>query len=168
VRALHKVLEQRYADTPWPHRSVDAGPSSITDAVIERVNRSSGLWQQFEFLADVVTVHGDSAAYHEEVPVAYFEDGGLGGYDDAFVITLEYGPDHAAVDPFDITVSRIAQDSPGQAHDAAYLHPVVRQYRDGKVVATHHLAENLENEWNRPEVHVAPLAAFLRQSLAQA
>jgi hypothetical protein len=72
------------------------------------------------------------------------------------------------VDPFDITVSRIAQDTVGQAHDAAYLHPVVRYHRGGRVVATHHLAENLENRWDRPDVHVAPLAAFLGRCLAGA
>jgi thioredoxin reductase len=168
VRALHKILERRYADTPWPAEKVDATPESITDAIIRRVNRTSGLWQQFGFLADVVTVAGADARYHDEVPVDYFAGAGLGIAEHAFVITLEYGPEHDQVDPFDITVSRIAQDTVGQAHDAAYLHPVVRYHRGGQVVATHHLAENLENRWDRPDVHVAPLAAFLGRCLAGA
>jgi thioredoxin reductase len=157
VRALHRILEQRDFGTPWPSTRVD----DITGAVVARVNRSSALWQQFGFLADVVTVRDGVAAYHEEVPVAYFAEGGLGGYDEAYVVTLEYGPDHDQVDPFDITVRRVGQDAPGQAHDAAYLHPVVRRYRDGHAVAEHHLAENLANRWDRPDVHVAPLAAFI-------
>ncbi len=168
VRSLHKVLEQRYADTSWPARELTAEPDPITAAIIERVNRTAGLWQQFGFLADVVTVHGDRAAYQEEVPLDYLAEGGLGGYDHAFAITLEYGPDHDKVDPFDITVRRVAQDSAEQAYDAAYLHPVIRHFRGGTVVATHHLAENLENRWDRPQVHVAPLAGFVRQALAEA
>ncbi|HEV7964607.1 MAG TPA: NAD(P)-binding domain-containing protein [Actinoplanes sp.] len=168
VRALHKILERRYAETPWPAAKVDATPESITDAIISRVNRTSGLWQQFGFLADVVTVAGADARYHDEVPVDYFAAAGLGAAEHAFVITLEYGPEHDQVDPFDITVSRVAQDTVGQAHDAAYLHPVVRYHRGGEVVATHHLAENLENRWDRPDVHVAPLAAFLGRCLAGA
>ena len=95
------------------------------------------------------------------MPVDYFASTGLRtaehDYDDAFVVTLEYGPDHDQVDPFDITVRRIAQDAAGQAHDAAYLHPVVRHHRGGELVGEHHLAENLENEWDRPDVHVRPL-----------
>ena len=166
VRALHKILERRYADTPWPAEKVDATPETITDAIITRVNRTSGLWQQFGFLADVVTVAGADARYHDEVPVDYFAEAGLGVAEHAFVITLEYGPEHDQVDPFDITVSRVAQDTVGQAHDAAYLHPVVRYHRGGEVVATHHLAENLENRWDRPDVHVAPLAAFVGRCLA--
>jgi len=165
VRALFRILERRYADTPWPAEKVDATPEAITDAVIARVNRTSALWQQFGFLGDVVTVAGGTAAYHEEVPVDYFARVGLGPADHAFVVTLEYGPEHDQVDPFDITVSRIAQDTVGQAHDAAYLHPVVRHHRDGEVIAVHHLAENLDNRWDRPDVHVKPLAGFVQRCL---
>ncbi|GAA1644089.1 NAD(P)-binding domain-containing protein [Actinoplanes couchii] len=165
VRALHRILE----DAPWPAEKLDRTPEAITDAVITRVNRTSALWQQFGFLADVVTVGEDSARYHDEVPVEWFARHGLAtpdhDYHDAFVITLEYGPDHDKVDPFDIGVARIAQDTPGQAHDAAYLHPVVRHYRDGALANTHHLAENLENQWDRPEVHVKPLAGFVARVL---
>ncbi|WP_442930762.1 FAD-dependent oxidoreductase [Micromonospora sp. NBC_00421] len=170
VRALHRILERRYGDTPWPAEKLDASGASIADAVIARVNRTSALWQQFGVLADVVTVAGSDARYHEEVPVEYFAQTGLRTADhdhsDAFVVTLEYGPEHDQVDPFDVTVRRVAQDVVGQAHDAAYLHPVVRHHRAGQVVATHHLAENLENRWDRPEVHVTPLAAFVDRCLS--
>ncbi|WP_348773958.1 NAD(P)-binding domain-containing protein [Micromonospora sp. WMMD714] len=169
VRSLHRILERRYGDTPWPAEKLDATGAAITDAIIARVNRTSALWQQFDVLADVVTVAGTEARYHEEVPVAYFTGTGLRtadhDYSDAFVVTLEYGPEHDQVDPFDVTVRRVAQDVVGQAHDAAYLHPVVRHHRAGQVVATHHLAENLENRWDRPEVHMTPLAAFVDRCL---
>ncbi|MEV4714074.1 FAD-dependent oxidoreductase [Micromonospora sp. NPDC049374] len=169
VRALHRILEHRYHDNPWPAEKLDATAEAAADAIIERVNRSSGLWQQFAVLADVLTVAGPSARYHEELPVDYLGQAGLATADHpvehAFVVTLEYGPDHDQVDPFDISVSRIAQDTAGQAHDAAYLHPVVRHHRGGQVTAEHHLAENLENQWNKPQVHRAPLVAFLNRCL---
>jgi thioredoxin reductase len=161
VRALHRILGERYHDTPWPADKLDADPDTITRAIIGRVNRTSALWQQFGFLADVVTVDGDIARYQEEMPVAHVREKGP-----AFLVTLEYGPDHDKVDPFDITVGRIRQDTVGEAHDAAYLHPVVRAYRDGELVAVHHLAENLENRWDRPEVHVRPLAEFVARCLS--
>ncbi|GAB7038988.1 MULTISPECIES: NAD(P)-binding domain-containing protein [Catenuloplanes] len=166
VRALHRILRRRYAGVPWPAAALSPDPAAVTGAIIARVNRSSGLWQQFGVLGDVVTVSDSGAAYHEEVPVAHHREGGLGPAAHAFVVTLEYGPDHDTVDPFDIEVSRIAQDTPGVAHDAAYLHPVVRYYRDGAPGGVHHLAENLENRWDRPDVHVAPLRAFVADRLA--
>jgi hypothetical protein len=75
-------------------------------------------------------------------------------------VTLEYGADHDKVNPFDVTVTRVAQDSTGGL-DGRYLHPVVRLFQDGKVLAEHHITENLENEWDSEQVHRAPLTAFL-------
>ncbi|MEU4238362.1 NAD(P)-binding domain-containing protein [Actinoplanes sp. NPDC026619] len=166
ARALHRILGARHAGRPWPSTPLEATPEAITDAVIARINRTSALWQQFAVLADVVRVDGAAAAYLQEVPVAYFRDEHRAGL--AFAVTLEYGPHHDEVDPFDITVPRVAENDPEAAAGASYLHPVVRAYRDGELVATHHLAENLENEWNLPPVHQQPLAAFIKSVLADA
>ena len=168
VRALHRILGARHHDTPWPATPLEPTPEAIADAVIARINRTSALWQQFAVLGDVVVVDGDTARYHEEVPVAYVHDGGLGPEPFAFVVTLEYGPDHDQVDPFDVTVPRIAENDAAHAHDASYLHPVVRVHRGGRVVATHHLAENLENHWNLPDVHHQPLVLFVKGVLSDA
>ncbi|GAB3805699.1 NAD(P)-binding domain-containing protein [Micromonospora zhanjiangensis] len=166
VRALHRILTLRHHDGTWPGERLDATPEAVAAAIIARVNRSSALWQQFGVLGDVTVVAGDAARHHEEVPVAFFAEGGLGPNRHAFVTTLEYGPDHDTVDPFDITVPRIAENDAEHAHDASYLHPVVRYHRDGVPVAEHHLAENLENEWDLPAVHRQPLEVFVKGCLA--
>jgi thioredoxin reductase len=184
VRALYRILEQRHHDRPWPYRPIELTPAALTAAVLDRVNRTSALWQQFGVLGDVLLVSPDgpatdgeapadrrdsvdgTARYLEEVPVDYVRDGGFGAVESCFVITLEYGPDHDKVDPFDITVGRIAQDMAGRAHDASYLHPVIRHYRHGELAAVHHVAENLENEWTKPAVHRDPLAGFFARELA--
>lgn len=174
VRALSRILDQRAAGNAWPHRPVAASPQALADAVIARVNRSSALWQQFSVMADVLLLPpgAEQAQYVEEVPVGYALDGGLaepatGLPADGLLVavTLEYGPDHDKVDPFDITVRRTAQDRAEEAHDAAYLHPVVRVYRDGKALAEHHLAENLENHWDGEDSHRAPLVAFFERAV---
>ncbi|BEL04205.1 NAD(P)-binding domain-containing protein [Actinoplanes sichuanensis] len=157
VRALHRILRSRHHDIPWPSTPVDATPEAITDAIISRINVTSALWQQFAVLADVVTVADGRAHYYQEIPVAHLQPEPL-----AFVVTLEYGPDHDQVDPFDIAVPRIAENDAATAHLAGYLHPVVRARRDGEVVAVHHLAENLENHWDIPSVHQEPLARFIK------
>ncbi|WP_230422270.1 NAD(P)-binding domain-containing protein [Catenulispora pinistramenti] len=168
VRALSRILAQRGADhVSWPQRNIEATPEALAAAVIERVNRSSALWQQFSVMADVILLAtGDQARYFEEVPVGYALDGGLATEPDdpLIVVTLEYGPDHDKVDRFDVTVRRTAQDDPETAHDAAYLHPVVRVYRGGEVLAEHHLAENLENHWDGEASHRAPLVAFFEKA----
>ncbi|MEU6554431.1 NAD(P)-binding domain-containing protein [Streptomyces sp. NPDC046915] len=166
VRALSHILDERHHDQPWPHRAVAPEASALAESVVERVNRSSALWQQFAVIGDLlVTPPGEPARYHEEVPVAYAHESVLAQQGDYFTITLEYGPDHDKVDPFDITVRRVAQNSVGDAFDASYLHPVIRHFRDGELLGIHHMAENLENEWDHPEVHRAPLAAFFAREL---
>ena len=167
VRALHRILEAKYHHVAWPHREITADPQIMMRAVIERVNRTSALWQQFGFLADVLDIQADGRArYYEEVPVDYAHDVAFGDRDCCFLITLEYGPHHDQVDPFDITVGRIAQDDAVRSEEGQYLHPVVRRYERGVLVATHHVTENLENEWDRA-MHCQPLAAFLGHQIAR-
>lgn len=168
VRALYRILTTRYHGGTWPAEQVEPTADAIADAIIARVNRSSALWQQFAVLGDVVSVAGATALYQEEVPVAYVADGGLGRAPHTFVVTLEYGPHHDAADPFDISIPRVAENDAAHAHDASYLHPVVRHYLDGAPAGVHHLAENLENEWNLSEVHQQPLAVFVKECLADA
>ena len=167
VRALHCILEAKYHGSAWPSRELAPGTQAMMQAVIERVNRTSALWQQFGVLGDVLDVRSDgSARYYEEVPVDYAHEIGFGASGCYFVVTLEYGPHHDQFDPFDITVNRIAQDDALRSEEGQYLHPVVRRYDRRMLVSTHHVTENLENEWNR-EMHCRPLEAFLAREVAR-
>jgi hypothetical protein len=91
--------------------------------------------------------------------------GDFGDVASYLTVTLEYGADHDRVNPFDITAGRVSQEDTSGL-DGRYLHPVVRHFRAGDLVAEHHLTENLENEWDSEDVHRAPLLAFLRTQLA--
>jgi thioredoxin reductase len=167
VRALHRMLERKYHHAEWPHLTIPSTSQALSEAVIARVNRTSALWQQFSFLCDVIAVDSASGArYYEELPADYVHDSDFGTGEKYWTITLEYGPDHDRFDPFDVTVKRVAQDDADRAIDARYLHPVVRQYRHTQLVAEHHIAENLENEWNGL-AHRQPLTEFFAEALVQ-
>jgi thioredoxin reductase len=166
VRSLHRMLEKKYHGQHWPHCCLQGDPQALMEAVVARVNRTSALWQQFAFLCDLIVVEADGRArYYEELPVDYVHDSDFGTKDCYFTITLEYGPDHDKVDPFDISVRRIAQDDPTHSYDARYLHPVLRLYRRNELVAKHHVAENLENDWTGPAQR-APLTAFFSRHIS--
>ncbi|PSL55926.1 thioredoxin reductase [Saccharothrix carnea] len=170
VRALHRILEHRYHGVPWPTR--DLARDAVTDTVIERVNRTSALWQLFAFLADAVLIGSDGTLrYAEEVPLAHLHEavgrGDFGDVESYLAVTLEYGADHDRVNPFDVTAGRTSQEDTSGL-DGRYLHPVVRHFRAGVLLAEHHLTENLENEWDSEDVHRAPLRAFLHTRLAPA
>jgi len=166
VRSLSRILDRRYHDRPWARTLVEPTPENLADAVVARVNRSSALWQQFGVIGDVLVLPpGEPARYHEEVPVDYAHESNLAKHHEYFTITLEYGPDHDKVDPFDITVRRVALNAADEAHDASYLHPVIRHFSRGELLGVHHVAENLENEWNDPRAHHEPLTGFLAAQL---
>jgi thioredoxin reductase len=166
VRALHRILERRYHAAEWPHRSLPRDPHALMEAVVARVNRASGLWQQFAFLCDLVVVNDTNAQYYEELPVDYVHESEIGSSPCYFTITLEYGPDHDLLDPFDVTVGRISQNDAERARQGRYLHPVVRHFDRTRLLAEHHLAENLENEWSGLQTHCEPLLAYFASEIA--
>lgn len=156
VRSLHRIMEERYHAVDWPEQRIDASPEGLTRAVIERVNRTSGLWQQFSFLCDVIVVAEDSrsARCYEELPVDYVRDTGLGRSADYYTLNLEFGKTQA--DPFHVQ----RHPDPAHAEDSFFLHPVVRHFHGSRLVGEHHVLEDLAGEWKNPTAHVAPLAEF--------
>jgi hypothetical protein len=169
ARALYHMLEKKHHNTEWPHREVVQTPDALTNAIIERVNRSSALWQQFGFICDLIVIpHAEAfqqdtqtptVEYYEDIPFDYVHDSEFGKQTQYYTVTLEYGPFHDEVDPFN--VSRIAQTNADESERSIYLHPVIRRYQQGELLYEQHLVENLENEWNR-DVHVDPLNHFFR------
>lgn len=171
VRALQRMLDRRYHGVEWPRRELPADPSALADAVLARVNRTSGLWQQYSFLCDVVELDGgdngrdgSSVRWYEEVPVDHVLDGGLGVGPRFVTVSLEYGPGHDAIDPFDVDVGREWEADP--FHPPRYLHPVVRRYdTDVDEVEVLHLPEDVCNVWSDEDEYHQPLTTFLAAAL---
>lgn len=157
TRALFRFLEARFHEVPLPRVEVPGGPSALASRMIERVNRSSGLWQQFGFLADVFLEEDGRTYHHEELPLDWVVEGPLTQAERLYVVTLELGEDFE--DPFD--GARPHKDDPSQAHRSEALHPVVRRYCQGTLVDTHHVMEDISADFTAP-VHIEPLLAWLR------
>lgn len=165
VRALHRIFKQKYHGIAWPRRHLGDDPQTLMEAVIARVNRSSALWQRFAFLCDLIVVGRDGGAeYLEELPVDYVHAHDWCTGKSYFTITLEYGPGHDQLDPFDVSVGRISQSDAEHSHQGRYLHPVVRHYSNRALAGEHHVTENLENDWTGL-VHREPLQAFFARAL---
>jgi thioredoxin reductase len=166
IRALFRILQHKYHHQPWPSRTIRASAEGLTEAVIQRVNSSSGLWQQFGLLSDVIEVSDDGreARYYEELPVDYVHDREFGQRHQYYLITLEYGPDHAFHDPFN--VQRIERHDVQQAQRSNFLHPVVRHYTGSELISEHHIIEDLAAEWLE-DVHIQPLMKYFDTELTQ-
>jgi thioredoxin reductase len=157
TRALHRILESKYHGREWPHARIGCDTGSVVDAIVRRVNRTSGLWQQFGFLCDLIVFDEDNgrAEYYEEQPVGYVKSQAVAPGLRRMAITLEFGKVEG--DPFQIE----RFPTPEMSSRSVFLHPVVRCYAGRELIAEHHMLEDLFGEWRKPDVHVAPLGEFL-------
>jgi hypothetical protein len=55
-----------------------------------------------------------------------------------------------------------------RSDEGHYLHPVVRHYSRGVLLSTHHVTENLENDWTGETTHRQPLVRYLTRELKPA
>lgn len=162
VLALHRLLASKYHGRSWPCQRLPLVPEAVVEAVLDRINRSSGLFLQPGFLADLVVLdpEREEACYYPELPVDYLKDHAFNGAEHYYMVTLEYGR-------FDTDfLSTERNPDPMAAHTASYLHPVIRRYHRGEQVGEQHIHDDLENEWHTPEL-VQPFAAFVTQDLSQ-
>lgn len=159
LRTLSTLLRERYDGVPLAYDTVPADPRRLTSLVLDRVNWSSALWTQFEYLCDVLVLDEATgqARHYPDLP----EDYAVSRFRDAphyYTVTLRWGrADHADV----FAVER--HPVPERAEESAFIHPVVRRYHGTELVAEQHLLEDLLAEWRRPDRHVEPLLAFFEK-----
>lgn len=167
ARALFRILSCKYHKEGWPRRRLKAVPEVLTDVVLERVNRTSALWQQFGFLCDAFMFDMATGCvwHYEELSVDYVRERKLEASKYFYLLTLEYGEDHVAQDPFNN--DRIERHDVSRAAQSQFLHPVMRRYNSRGIVSEHHVIEDLAAEWIESE-HREPLLDFLRGDMVDA
>ncbi|MDH2429392.1 NAD(P)-binding domain-containing protein [Sphaerisporangium sp. TRM90804] len=161
LRTLTALLAERYENTPLDSQVLRADPDELTATILERLNYSSALWTQFEYLCDVYVVDRDTGEVRHYIDLP--EDYAVQRFaDEPFVLTatLRWGPRDQA-DVFNI----VRHPTPDRAHESAFLHPVVRAWHNGEQVAEQHLLEDLAAEWRDQVRHVQPLCKFLAAQL---
>lgn len=163
VRALAMML-LREEGCELPHESAETCASGLTELVLDGVNRSSALWQQFGFLADCLMVSKDGTRvdHYQGLPVSYVHDVLSQQYGDYYLVTLEYGfkPDD---DPF--RSERVAHTAVDAAEDSTFLHPIIRRFHQGCFLDEKHIVENLEANWSDDSLHRKPLKKYFEKTL---
>lgn len=162
VRTLSNILAERYEGRPWPFTAFEGTPSGVVGAILNRLKCGAGIFQQPGFLSEVFVVdHANGQGRHYlEVRRDHIPNSHLGNEDDYYVVTLEYGQHDGSA----LSVER--DPDPGKGERAFYLHPVVRHYRQSTLAAEHHVNDDLENEWFRPE-YTEPLQMFIQSQFDQ-
>lgn len=167
VRALHHILEQKYHNQKLPYKLIKYKPESLTKAIIKRVNRSSGLWQQTGFLCDLIIPSNQEgmAQYYEELPRDYIHESKLGQRDCYYTVSLEFGYDVDKI-PNPFAINRSHPEDIDKASQSTFLHPIIRRFCRGSMICEQHLSEDLEANWTR-SVHIKSLLMFFEKELAK-
>lgn len=165
LRTLAALLAERYEGAPLGEEILPADPGRLTATMLDRLNHSSALWTQFEYLCDVYVV--DEAAgqvrHYLDLPEDYAVERFAGGDSLCLTTTLRWGrADYGDV----FAIQR--HPTPDRAHESAFLHPVVRAWRGGEQIGERHLLEDLLAQWRDPVRHVRPLRDFLAAHLGPA
>lgn len=166
IKALHQIFERRFHHKDWQHQSLELIPQVFTNEILKRVNRSSALWQQTGFLCDVIFVSEDEqrGKYYHEVPKDYLLDSDLGKHNHYYTISLEFGHEYLDAFPDPFAIERVHKDDIHNAEQSPSLHPIIRRYCQGKLVAEHHVIEDIASEW-KEDVHIQPLLKFMTEQL---
>ena len=167
IQALHHILERKYYDRELPSELLNPTPENLGEAILKRVNRSSGLWQQTGFLCDTIVISdgGKTARYYEELPTDYVHDSELGKHDHYYIVTLDFGYESDKMpDPF--AIERVHKDDAENAFQSSFIHPIIRRFCGATLIAEHHVIEDLAGEWFE-QVHIKPLLKFLRSQLSK-
>ncbi len=168
IESFCRLLDQRYHGVPWPSQELKPEPAVLAAAVLARANRSPGLWQQTGFLGDVIvrTAEG-SYRYYQDVPTQFIKDSDFGGQEDYYVVTLEFGLEIINASPDALAVARIHKDDIANAALSTGIHPIIRRYCKGNLLAEHHVVEDIIPEWDDVRTHVAPLVQFFAKQLVR-
>lgn len=161
VKVLAHILDKKYHDISWPAQELVATPRALCNQVIEQVNTESAMFLQPGFLCDVMVVNEaeETGHYYTDVRRDYALSKGFNDNPHYYTISLEYG--HFDGNPFDIE----RDPDPDKGHEAAYLHPVIRRYNYDKLVAEHHIQDDLENNFYK-DIYVQPALAWFEEQLA--
>lgn len=167
VRLLSRLLMAAQEDTPLENREIDACPQALAQAVLDRVNSNSGLWQQNGFLCDAIAFDSMESPirYFEELAVDYVRDTWSRDVNEYFVLTLNFGLEKIKKVSNVFAIPRPNKDDVSRADESAALHPIIEHYRDGELVSVHHVIEDLRAEWTEPK-HFDPLVAYFERELS--
>ncbi|MBD2355545.1 NAD(P)-binding domain-containing protein [Tolypothrix sp. FACHB-123] len=167
IRSLQKILNYKYHNQELPYQLLSPTPQSLTEAIFQRVNTSSGLWQQTGFLCDIIVISepGKSARYYQELPKDYIHDSEFGKCKHYYTISLEFGYE-VGKNPDPFAVQRVHKNDAINAEKSAFIHPIIRRFCGNTLIQEHHVIEDLAAEWLE-DVHVIPLLEFFKVQLSE-
>ena len=144
----------------------------LVNKILYRINNSSGLYQMFGCLVDIVIILDNKFIYIEEIPKKLVESELINNYD-LLMIELNYGNFGGVIrftknlekSSYVFGLDRVTGIEPESAHESNFLHPILWLYKNKKLVKKHHISEHLLTEYKLVKTHILPLKNFIFYNL---
>lgn len=183
ARALHRLLEWKYEQVPWP--SMNAPITELINMIFKRLNEASGTYQMFAVLGDIIILKNDGLEfeYLEEFPLNLLhqiEEKTGHSAQKIIAVVLQYGTTFSGPGKDVFSINR-ATGEPAEAHHSNFLHPVFYYYDSVPTEAQmksmtrqeilpkpklmHHIVEDFLTIWDAPVSHILPLRRFIEKVL---
>ena len=137
---------------PWTNKELNHNTDDLMDVLMDRINSTSSLWHQFNFLCDYIDLSGSHIRYYFDVPLKYALSGK--SFNTKSAIILYFSHDKPKPKHLHSNFSK----NPA-------LHPVVKHIIDGEITSEHHMLEDLEAEWYEESLYIKPLGDFISSVL---
>ena len=160
IRTLFRILEYRNHNIMWPNKKINKNLNELVQYMFHRINTTSGLYQNFGYLCDIIRIDKDGFTYFYELPYKYhrrFKEIKNSKY---LVLTLEYGKSftHDILNP-------VLTFNPNEAEKSTFLHPIIRYMDKEGEVDMVHIVEDVNAEWYSKKLHHEPLKEFLNRCI---
>lgn len=147
--------------------------TELVEKILYRLNTSSGLYQMFNCLCDIIIIEGNKITYLEEIPIKYVENIYVPKYKKVIIVKFNYGNYGGVIEKtnsigdatYVFGINRAIGADKEKAHLSDFLHPVFILYKDHKEILTFHLSENLLFEFKLKDTHIDPLQKFIKSTL---
>jgi thioredoxin reductase len=144
----------------------------LVDKILYRINNSSGLYQMFGCLVDIVIILEEKFIYIEEIPKKLVESEFVNKYD-ILMIELNYGKFGGHIrftknleeSSYVFGLDSAMGIDPELSHKSNFLHPILWLYKNKKFVKKHHISEHLLTEYKLVKTHILPLKKFIFNNL---
>lgn len=142
VKCLAEFIAGRVQGTDYPSTQVPLNNAQLPDAIINRISTCSGVFLQPGFLCDVILLDGERPGLsYQDIPVEWVQTKDGIGNREYLMVTLEYGD--FGNDTMHVKRSHNVFDGSPDA----FIHPVIRHFRNGEQIGEVHLADHLDADW---------------------
>ncbi len=163
VACLAEFIAMRANGGSYPNTPVSLDKQDIIKRIIDRISLSAGLFLQPGFLGDAIVLSGPHQGHvFEEIPVDWAQQKSDFAKDEFLQVTLEFGD--FGENSFHV---KRQHNIFGKTPDA-FIHPVIRHYKNGELQSMTHLSDHLDADWRPDAEKDAGVGTITRITFADA